>query len=145
MSRILENSNTNEVGDLNYVVIGNLKIAAILKFPLAAYHTIQHLVKQLNLLISDQALRIVSEAKQLPQQCFLTILDCRPFIKFAFLNNTYTSSKSKPQHSNEYSLVCYSFRQIPWSSLLRLLKEPIALVLVPATLPPILIDRFYEI
>jgi hypothetical protein len=115
MSRILENSNTNEVGDLNYVVIGNLKIAAILKFPLAAYHTIQHLVKQLNLLISDQALRIVSEATQLPQQCFLTILDCRPFIKLAFLNtrtlhqnhSTATNTPSSVIHSDKSRGVPY--------------------------------------
>jgi hypothetical protein len=55
MSRILENS-IHEVGDLKYVVIGNLEIAAILEFPLTAYHTIQYLVKQLNLLIPDQTI-----------------------------------------------------------------------------------------
>ena len=70
MSRILENSNTNEVGDLNYVVIGNLKIAAILKFPLAAYHTIQHLVKQLNLLISDQTSELFQKLSSSPSSVF---------------------------------------------------------------------------
>jgi hypothetical protein len=36
-----------------------------LEFPLTAYHTIQYLVKQLNLLIPDQTIWIALEAKQL--------------------------------------------------------------------------------
>ncbi len=64
-SSILENSNTKEVGNLNYVVIGNLEIAAILEFPLATFEMIKYLVKQLRLSIPDNTLKIVLEAKQI--------------------------------------------------------------------------------
>lgn len=75
-SCILENSNTKEVGNLNYVVIGNLKIAAILEFPLATFETIKYLVKQLRLSISDNTIKIVLEAKQIPLSSVLSNDTC---------------------------------------------------------------------
>ena len=108
-SCILENSNTKEVGNLNYVVIGNLEIAAILEFPLAAFLTIQYLVQQLRLSISDNTIKIVLEAKQILLSSVLSNDTCMiavPLPTSIFSTNIYSFIRTTAEQRHATQISC---------------------------------------